>query len=466
MNKILTIVLLTMCVSEALAQAHQSDSVRRADSLRRLEMELQWQVSRQRQLIYQQMYARNPKKAVDSAVAAQQVAQLPRGQARLQAYIENLRLDTLSTIDLSYAGLKTVPEWVQRAQSAQVLILDYNDIRKLPKWLADLPHLKRIYWRANSLEDRKWIGVPKMPRLEKLDLGNNTLTRVPWALRRIQHLEELVLDENLFDKVPLRRLAKVNDLRTLSMGKVPTLKIGEGKYEKLAQLQVFKANNCNLKEIHPDLYRLAGLNELQLQENDLQMLPDGISAMKGLTKLSLYKNQMSSLPADLFELSLVVIDLYYNQLEVLPEVVEQLQSLEVLFLAHNKLYSLPESIGGLHKLEELYLHHNRLSAIPASVAQLQNLKVIRVNDNYLMDFPVQVLGLAQLSDLDISGNQITTLPVAIGMLQNLELFTYHDNPIDFNAPVNRQLAPVVFQMQERGTICTPRVYMDEEEGAE
>lgn len=441
-------------VAQQVLQQTQTDSIQEA-RMRKFE------IYEKRKQIYDKMYAVDPKATVDSANWAIIKNGQGNSEERITAYLSNDRMDTLTEIDLSASGLKEVPSFVFKAKSLELLILDDNHIKKLPKALGELPNLKRIYWRRNQLDDFWWISIKKIEGLDKLDISNNSLSRMPVGIKKLTGLKELVAEENFFGEVPINRLKKATFLRTLSLSKSHDLIINENNYENLNFITVFKANKCKLERIDPSIYDMTGLDELQLQENELVSIPVGISRLSNLTKLSFYKNKLTALPKDLFDLNLKVIDLYYNELEVIPEWIGELENLEILFLAHNRIYALPESVGNLTRLDELYLHHNRLSVLPESLSNLTELKVARVNDNYLEDFPTQFLGLTELKDLDISNNQIKTIPKGLADLDYLDLFNYQDNPINFNIPANSYVPDMIYTMIEKGVICVPRVYKEE-----
>ncbi len=411
--------------------------------------------------IYLDNLAKFPKKTLDSVYQAQREIYAEIGLERLQELRSNTRLDTLKEINLSYAGLKEIPDIIYNAINVERLILDHNDIRKLPNKLCRLKRLKYISWTNNGLDDFWWIRIGNLDQIETLILSDNTLKRVPIGIRKLDGLKNLVLDQNLFEEFPVRRLARNQNIRKLVMNRCAWMKIAAAPYEKLSLIEGLHLNRCNISSIHPSFYQLSGLKELQMLHNDLTMLPDGVSGMENLSKLSFYKNKLSQLPLDFFELTkLEVVDLYYNKLEVIPEQLSKLKNLEILYLAHNEIYDIPESIGELNRLKELYLHHNRLSVLPESISRLESLKVIRINDNYLVGFPNQVLLLDKLKDIDISNNQITQIPPDISSLTRLSLFSFNGNEIDFKARENQQLAVELNKMIERGVICVPKVYID------
>ena len=451
---------ISMMVFALLASAQNDDWKQKEDSIRQVMKErmLRWEKNR---AIYKRMYEEDPYATIDSVQQAERIENEQLGIDRFEKLKRNTQIDTLKEVNLSHAGLEAIPEFVYNAKAMEVLILDYNQIKKLPKELNDLPNLKRVYWRANSLDKFFWIRIPKNVNIEKLDISNNLLTRLPSGVKNMESLKELVVDQNFLEEIPISRLSKAESIGTVSFNKSHTISVQEGAYEKLENIKVFKVNNSNLTSIDASLYKMPNLDELQLQENSLSRIPEGISRMKTLTKLSFYKNQLTSLPSDIFDLNLKVIDLYYNELEVVPEGMGNLKDLEILFLAHNKIYSLPESIGNLTNLEEFYVHHNRLSVLPESTGNLTKMKVARVNDNYLVDFPTQFLGMKYLNDLDVSNNQLTSLDPKLEQLSELKLLSYQENPIDFNSNSNKYISPMIIRMIDRGVTCVPRIYKEE-----
>ncbi|WP_421877318.1 hypothetical protein [Marinoscillum sp.] len=454
-------ILLAILLSSVFTCWSQKDELtREQDSVRQImeERMKRWEAQR---AIYQRMYADDPQNAIDSVIAAEKMDNRPMGLNRLASYQRNERIDTLKELNLSYAGLEEVPAFVFQAKAMEVLILDYNDIKKLPKELGELPNLKRVYWRANNLDDYWWVRIQKMGGIEKLDISNNLLTRLPMGVKNLDGLKELVVDQNFIGEIPVKRLSKAQTVKTVSFNKSHSMAIQKADYSKLAFLKVLKINNSGIDAIDPSFYQLDQLDELQLQENSLTTIPAGISKMENLTKLSFYKNKLEDLPNDLFEMNLKVIDLYYNNLEVIPETIGNFKDLEILFLAHNRIYSLPETIGQLTRLEEFYVHHNRLSVLPESVSGLTNLRVARVNDNYLTEFPDQFLGMKSLEDFDVSNNQLTTLDPGVEQLPSLELFSYQENPIDFQSQENKYVSPMIVRMLDRGVSCIPRIYQEE-----
>jgi len=236
---------------------------------------------------------RDPQGARDSMKRARIKWNLVEAEQRVEWYRLNNNLDTLKEIDLSYAQLTEIPEFVYKAKKLETLVLDYNSITKLPRQLRGLDSLKRIYWRDNQLGGAR-PKISKLIQVKKLSLADNSLEKLP-KTKRLAGLEILELKGNEFERIPVNRLKKNRKLKELAIGENP-LKIEEAKYKKLAFLKSFKANKCGLETVHPSFYLLTGLDEIQLHENRLTHLPDGISNLKSLTKFSCYQNKLKDLP--------------------------------------------------------------------------------------------------------------------------------------------------------------------------
>ncbi|WP_420865426.1 leucine-rich repeat domain-containing protein, partial [Leptospira weilii] len=71
-----------------------------------------------------------------------------------------------------------------------------------------------------------------------------------------------------------------------------------------------------------------------------------------------------------------ILNLENNELRILPKEIGQLESLELLDLSNNELRILPKEIGQLRNLKTLHLLNNRLRTLPKEIRQLQNLRTL------------------------------------------------------------------------------------------
>ncbi|MCE2712068.1 MAG: leucine-rich repeat domain-containing protein [Cryomorphaceae bacterium] len=104
-----------------------------------------------------------------------------------------------------------------------------------------------------------------------------------------------------------------------------------------------------------------------------------------LERLDLRSNQMASFPSlkNCSELSLIYIDLSYNQLTSIPEDLSPLKNLKEFLCSHNQLENLPSNIIELEHLERIDVRRNKLTTLPQSLKSLKKLFYIDLEDNFL-----------------------------------------------------------------------------------
>jgi internalin A len=400
----------------------------------------------------------NPERYRDSVRMVRFRASQAEAQKRIARYASNGRKDTVRVLDLSFGDLSEIPAFVYEHSSLERLILENNRITKLPGKLRKLKRLSDVRLNENTGDGKLKIGWG-LP-VEHLEVTTGALTKVP-AIKRMKDLKYLDLSGNSLTTFPLNQLKASKNLREVLLKENPLGALDEMRFDKWEAVEILKMNKCEISDIDPSFYRVPNLKELQLQENPLNVLPEGISQMQSLEKLSFYKCQLDRLPDDFFNIpKLVIADLYYNELKSLPKSLGNAENIEVLFLSHNQLIEVPEEIGELSTLTQLYLHNNKISYLPESLARLTELRVLRVNNNLLMQFPSQITFLTELTDLDVDNNLIEKVPDAIGNLQKLNLFTFDGNPINFNDPSNKSFMEQVSEMEKNGTICKPSITMN------
>ncbi len=108
--------------------------------------------------------------------------------------------------------------------------------------------------------------------------------------------------------------------------------------------------------------------------------------------------------------------IHNNKLELLPPEIGALVNLVKLNLSDNQLTLLPPEIGGLTGLQKLWLQNNKLTLLPPEIGGLTGLQVLRLENNQLRSLPPSICGLAGLRELSLYSNQLTSLPLSIGRL--------------------------------------------------
>ncbi|KAI8912173.1 hypothetical protein DFJ77DRAFT_467184 [Powellomyces hirtus] len=179
------------------------------------------------------------------------------------------------------------------------------------------------------------------------------------------------------------------------------------------------------------------VNNVYLQRNDLQQLPDELRLMVNTTYLDVSFNSLASFPETLFhalpELRFLAAQdnalksvpatlaecsrlehlmLFKNWIEHIPDdLFEFLPELRTLDLAVNELCELPQQLF-LHcvKLRELFLRKNRLRIISPKIGNLVHLTRLILSENALETIPQEIRHLARLQVLDLSCNKISLIP--------------------------------------------------------
>ncbi len=107
---------------------------------------------------------------------------------------------TQKIIDLSFQNLSEVPVLVSNSE-VEILILDDNNLTKLPSWIGNLKNLKVLSVRNNNLLELN-SKLSFCENLEQLYLsGNNNLAELP-SLSLCKNLEIIDVVNTKINEVP------------------------------------------------------------------------------------------------------------------------------------------------------------------------------------------------------------------------------------------------------------------------
>ena len=195
-----------------------------------------------------------------------------------------------------------------------------------------------------------------------MNLSNRGLTEIPVDVRkRSMEIERLDLTEN-----PLERLPEW---------------IGE-----LSRLQELRVARCHLASLPTEIAQLTSLKVFDLSNNPLRTLPEPMRHLTGLQTLGLNGCNLTELPHWIDETqalthftSLNVLDLSNNPLMTLPEPMRYLTRLQFLALNGCELEELPDWIGEMQALTHLDLGQNPLRALPRQITHLPELTELAIS---------------------------------------------------------------------------------------
>ncbi len=143
-------------------------------------------------------------------------------------------------------------------------------------------------------------------------------------------------------------------------------------------------------------------------------------------KLATHWNQLDS--------TVIALDLSYQQLDTLPDVIFEQPQLQILLLPNNKITNLSNKIGLLTRLKYLDLGNNLLKELPAEVGKLTQLKALNLNNNLLTELPDELGQLTYLQFLNLNKHYFVKFPVVLNALAQLQFLEFDNRFAKSNAP--------------------------------
>ncbi|XP_027730282.1 protein flightless-1 homolog [Vombatus ursinus] len=343
-------------------------------------------------------------------------------------------MTSLRWLKLNRTGLCYLPEELAALQKLEHLSVSHNNLNTLHGELSSLPCLRAIVARANSLKNS---GVPddifQLDDLSVLDLSYNQLTECPRELENAKNMLVLNLSHNSIDNIPNQLFINLTDLLYLDVSdnKLESL---PPQMRRLVHLQTLILNNNPL--MHAQLRQLPAMTALQTlhlrnTQRTQSNLPTSLEGLTNLADVDLSCNDLTWVPECLYTLpNLRRINLSSNQISELSQCIDQWVQVETLNLSRNQLTSLPSAICKLTKLKKLYLNSNKVDfdGIPSSIGKLANLEEFMAANNNLELIPESLCRCTKLRKLILNKNRLVTLPEAVHFLTEVEVLDVRENP--------------------------------------
>ncbi len=274
--------------------------------------------------------------------------------------LEILQMYNLRVLKIHKCGLRYIPKELKSISKLVRLELDYNEFRYF------YPHIFEI------------------TDLEFVSLGGNKITNTSNDKIEIRHknIKELYLDDN---QISMIGLCEIPTLQNLSLER-------------------------NLISDISTILNFKNLRWLNLNENNISVIPEKISQNKHLKTLFLRKNRLEKIPTGLFDLKdLELLNLSQNPIEYFPDLNYRSKNLRYLNLSSTNIKELPSSISGITKLEELILTKSSIQKLPENINELSNLRELSIALTPIEYLPESVLDLRQLEKLYIQKTNIKNL---------------------------------------------------------
>ncbi len=172
--------------------------------------------------------------------------------------------------------------WATNEEGKNLCTLNLDGMRigKVPTLppSVSFDHIEQLSMRNMALGDDVAHFLKSFKQLELLELGSNTITRLPEVLSHMPRLQRLSLAGNQL-KLTEQTLAKLNSLSTL-------------RYLNLDK---------NPLGATPDFSQMTQLRRLSLQETGITELPEGLSNSVHIELMNLTGNKIKELPDWLFQ---------------------------------------------------------------------------------------------------------------------------------------------------------------------
>ncbi|RDD43445.1 E3 ubiquitin-protein ligase LRSAM1 [Trichoplax sp. H2] len=155
---------------------------------------------------------------------------------------------------------------------------------------------------------------------------------------------------------------------------------------------------------------------VDLSECELTEVPSGLySTCNVLRKenLLLYCNKLRSLSGggDLKNLATIrVLDLHDNQLTKIPEGIRHMQCLQVLNLEKNKISTISNEIGQLVTLQTLNIKDNAVKVLTDDLAKLKSLRNLDLSGNPISSLPKDMCKIKSLEIITLSLDTLSYPP--------------------------------------------------------
>jgi Leucine-rich repeat (LRR) protein len=217
----------------------------------------------------------------------------------------------------------------------------------------------------------------------KLELNGGKLTGLPEDFAKLQNLRELAIHDNatLDFAAVLSLLAKIPALERLDLAEtdLPKLPAEIGGLVNLKELLLW---HNELKTLPEEIGNLQKLEWINLAMNSIESLPESMGKLQSLTHLDISQNGLKSVPVAVFEMpALKSLDLSKNyDLASIPADIGKLKGLEFLGLAFDsELKHLPLELGQLQNLREITGLEAGFLDTPETVEISRSLKNARIS---------------------------------------------------------------------------------------
>ncbi|XP_076905557.1 plant intracellular Ras-group-related LRR protein 6-like [Bidens hawaiensis] len=288
----------------------------------------------------------------------------------------------LSVLDLSNNSLSGLPPEIGLMTTLRKLVLTGNPIRTLRSSLVTGPTPALLRFLRSRLPAEEESGtseskeqvIARASRLylgsKELCLGGHGLSVVPPQVWETSDITKVDLSNNSIKDLPVQ-LSSCASIETLILSRNKIKEWPSAILESLHKLVCLKLDNNPLRKIPLDGFQTASKLQILDLSGNAGCLPENpaFSSLIQLQELYLRRMQISEIRADIISLpNLRILDMCQNSLQLVPEGLKNATSLQELRLSDNNISTLPPELGLLEPtLQVLQLDGNPLRSIRRTI---------------------------------------------------------------------------------------------------
>ena len=346
--------------------------------------------------------------------------------AEAASYMEKLEKsdpDLVTMINFNFTFLDTCPDFTKYNK---VWLVDFSGIKtkKVDKALFSSERLGTVTLNKCSFRE---IDFPEDNHIERLNLTNCNLTRIPNNIRRCKHLKELNLEGNHIRHVP-RWITELDSLEEISLN-FNQIKLNKRDIRRLSKLKSILLAGNHLKKLPNNVGQL-NCNNFNLSKNKLSSLPASFTELTQIKNLIFYENQFEDIPEVLDGFTNIKhLDFYKNNIKEIPDFVGNMENMQQLFLSFNQIEEIPDTLRNLKRLKYFYIHHNELHFLPEWITEMDSIERFGVGFNHLLELP-DLSKMKSLKDFDCEHNLLERFPWELLEKPDMEMINARSN--DFN----------------------------------
>lgn len=345
---------------------------------------------------------------LDDAPRTRRVSLRHRGLARIPH--EVLAMTFLTELDLAHNHITALPPQLKHMHdSLTSMDLSYNRLSSLPldiKYLTKLDHcsyagmvmefLPKVIRNMGIKHVRRYMTeMEKGKETGSLELIGMRLTSIPDDVLRMTNLTELHLEDNLIRAVT-PHITLLVGLKSFFIDGNP-LRTIPWEFELFEALERISVLDCPIEELPLGLCKMKKLREIRTYSHEMLPRPPEppLSTDEVMTKTVNLLDQFELMMKAYETRTLVLADM---GLSFFPNEAFQITSLTVLDISMNNFSSVPNVVGNLNNLELLRLCYNYIPAIEFDWSGMTALREIRIEYNCI-EKPLSPTFGKELSDI-------------------------------------------------------------------